>query len=98
MVELSRHVFWYCARVLVAVWLALALAATIAAAEPSTATAKLSGDFEREVQPIFAARCYECHGEQKQSGGLRLDVKSLALGGGESGLAIVPGKPAEARR
>jgi hypothetical protein len=50
--------------------------------------------FERDIQPIFAARCLACHSEKKQSGGLRLDVKSLALRGGQSGPVIVPGKAA----
>ncbi len=47
--------------------------------------------FEREVRPLLAERCFKCHGEQKQSGGLRLDVRANALAGGESGAAIVPG-------
>jgi mono/diheme cytochrome c family protein len=51
--------------------------------------------FERDIQPIFAARCLNCHSEKKPSGGLRLDVKSLALRGGQSGPVIVPGKAAK---
>ena len=23
-------------------------------------------DFARDIQPLFASRCYECHGERKQ--------------------------------
>ena len=34
--------------------------------------------FERDIRPIFAAHCVQCHGANKQSGGLRLDVKSSA--------------------
>ena len=51
-------------------------------------------DFGRQVQPIFASRCLECHGPQKQTSGLRLDDGAAALAGGDSGAAIVPGKAA----
>ncbi len=50
-------------------------------------------DFAREVRPILAKHCLACHGAEKQRGGLRLDRKSLALQGGDSGKAIVPGQP-----
>lgn len=40
-------------------------------------------DFVRDVQPIFARHCTECHGEKKQKSGLRLDVKAAALKGGD---------------
>ncbi|MEO7297757.1 MAG: PSD1 and planctomycete cytochrome C domain-containing protein [Verrucomicrobiota bacterium] len=52
-------------------------------------------DFVKDIQPIFQNHCYECHGEKKQEASLRWDQKSSALKGGESGLAIVPGKSAE---
>jgi mono/diheme cytochrome c family protein len=51
--------------------------------------------FETEVRPILAKRCYGCHGEKKQKGSLRLDALETILGGGESGPALVPGKPDE---
>ncbi len=51
--------------------------------------------FEREVRPILIARCQACHGSEKQKGGLRLDSKAGALTGGDSGPAVVPGKPGE---
>lgn len=55
-----------------------------------------AADFQRDIQPIFATRCYECHGEKKQKGGLRLDRRDSAFKGGDSGKAvIVPGKSAE---
>ena len=51
--------------------------------------------FETKIRPVFATRCYKCHGAKKQNGGLRLDSLSRIVKGGESGAAIVPGKPAE---
>lgn len=51
-------------------------------------------DFEDEVLPIFEDRCFDCHGEDKQKGGLRLDRRAYMLKGGDTGFpAIVPGKP-----
>lgn len=50
--------------------------------------------FTRDIQPLLAARCFACHSEKKQSGGLRLDVKAAALRGGNSGAAIVAGNAA----
>jgi mono/diheme cytochrome c family protein len=52
-------------------------------------------DFARDVRPIFAASCFECHGADKHKGGLRLDARKAALAGGVSGSNIVPGKSAD---
>ena len=54
-------------------------------------------DFAREIQPLFAQHCQQCHGAGKQKGGLRLDVRQGALEGGDSGTVIVPGRGAESR-
>ncbi len=50
--------------------------------------------FEEKIRPLLAARCFECHTDDK-SGGLRLDSREAMLLGGESGSAIEPGKPDE---
>lgn len=53
-------------------------------------------DFQREIQPIFAEHCIECHGvdPKHRKAKLRLDVREDALKGGSSGkAAIVPGQP-----
>ncbi|MFN0169247.1 MAG: PSD1 and planctomycete cytochrome C domain-containing protein [Bryobacteraceae bacterium] len=51
-------------------------------------------DYQRDIQPILASRCYACHGETVKKHGLRLDRKANALAGGESGApAVVPGNP-----
>jgi|688.fasta_scaffold50173_3 hypothetical protein len=49
--------------------------------------------FETRIRPILAGECYECHGAEKQEGGLRLDSRDALLLGGDSGPAIVPGDP-----
>jgi hypothetical protein len=51
--------------------------------------------FETSVRPLLAANCYECHGPDKQKGGLRLDSRAAIVRGGEIGPAMVPGAPAE---
>ena len=51
--------------------------------------------FLEEVQPLLASRCLTCHGPDKAEGGLRLDSREAALKGGDSGPALVPGKPNE---
>jgi len=51
--------------------------------------------FETEIRPLLAAECYDCHGAEKSKGGLRLDHRELILKGGETGAALVPGKPEE---
>jgi hypothetical protein len=51
--------------------------------------------FETEVRPILANRCFECHGEKKQKGGLRLDDIAFLKAGGDNGPALVLGKPEE---
>jgi hypothetical protein len=53
--------------------------------------------FERKVRPILTANCTNCHGPQKQKGGLRLDAKSEFIKGGDNGAAIVSGDPAKSR-
>ena len=53
-------------------------------------------DFVRDVRPIFEKHCTECHGEKKQKSGLRLDIKALALkGGDEHAPDIIAGKAKE---
>lgn len=55
----------------------------------------LDVDFVRDVEPILRQACHSCHGAKRQRAGLRLDVAAEALRGGDSGMAIVPGKSGE---
>lgn len=47
--------------------------------------------FEKRIRPILSEHCYECHGDKKQKGGLRLDSRDGWQKGGDSGPAIEPG-------
>ena len=53
-------------------------------------------DFVRDVQPIFAKHCYECHGPEKQSNGFRLDRRKHAMLGGTEAV-IGPGSSQSSR-
>jgi mono/diheme cytochrome c family protein len=52
-------------------------------------------DFVRDIQPLFAAHCADCHAGDSRESGLRLDRRRDALAGGDSGKVILPGKPDE---
>jgi mono/diheme cytochrome c family protein len=43
------------------------------------------------IEPILATKCYSCHNNNKQKGGLRLDQMSFILKGGKDGKVLVPG-------
>jgi uncharacterized membrane protein len=45
------------------------------------------------IQPIFEARCYDCHSSRKQKGELRLDQEDLIERGGKHGVVIGDGVP-----
>lgn len=84
------------------VWLLMLLAcgAAATAAEPIAAPrpdSQPAPDFLRDVAPLFAKRCVECHGPEAQESGLRLDRASDAFKGGYSGAVIIPGKSSESR-
>lgn len=54
-------------------------------------------DFNRDIRPLLADHCYQCHGPDaaKRKAGLRLDQREGALAKLESGAAaIAPGNPA----
>lgn len=84
-------------------WLsvALLLAAILTLFKPASANEPLPAaapdvhsavQFGRDIRPIFAEHCLDCHGPDTQEADLRLDSKASVLRGGESGEpAVVPG-------
>jgi hypothetical protein len=52
-----------------------------------------SVDFARDVFPILKRSCFECHGPEKQEGGLRLDRREDLRKGGDSGPTVTPRDP-----
>ena len=51
--------------------------------------------FIDKVKPLLDSRCISCHGAEKQKGGLRMDSRAALIKGGDTGPALVPGKPSE---
>jgi hypothetical protein len=72
------------------------LALALAGAATSAVGAAPPVDFQRDIQPLLASRCYDCHGSEKPKGGLQLTTRATALKGGKSGEpVIVPGQSAK---
>ncbi len=81
-------------------WLAVAVAAAVAAAHAEDAPTKLPAkiDFSRDVQPILSDNCFFCHGPDsaKCKGHLRLDLLDPKEGpfvDHDGDVPIVPGHP-----
>ncbi len=74
-----------------AVLLSLGMA-KVRAAEPDAAAVAF---FEKQVRPLLVEQCHACHSTKakKIRGGLTLDRRESILQGGDSGAAVVPGKP-----
>ena len=78
--------------------IALLLCVVLTVEQPannSPPTAEQLRFFETNVRPVLVEHCLKCHGAKKQWAGLRLDSREALLRGGDSGAAIVPGKPNE---
>src|SRR6266849_1805256 len=79
--------------------LSLALTLVSLAAAPPPARSETDSrpiDFSREVRPILANYCFQCHGpdDKARKARLLLDERTSATGELRSGKrAIVPGKP-----
>jgi hypothetical protein len=85
---------------------ALALAAQPAALRAATTTPEAApapeqvAFFEEKIRPVLVEHCYKCHSadaqkEGKLKGGLFLDTREGIRHGGDSGPAVVAGKPGE---
>ena len=77
-------------------WILLCACAAILPASGAIAPADLEF-FEKQIRPILAENCLECHSGQKPKGGLRLDSRPSWQRGGESGPVIVVGNPEASR-
>ncbi|MEM9943541.1 MAG: PSD1 and planctomycete cytochrome C domain-containing protein, partial [Planctomycetota bacterium] len=53
--------------------------------------------FESKIRPVLVGHCYRCHSKEsnKMRGGLHVDTRDALWKGGDSGPAVVPGKPDE---
>jgi hypothetical protein len=69
------------------VLIGLAAVSAISSADPRE-------QFESKVRPLLAKNCFACH-RQTAMGGLRLDSREAFLKGGNSGPAVIAGKPEE---
>jgi len=49
--------------------------------------------YAKHINSILDANCVACHGESKQSGGLRMDSYQLLMQGGKDGPVIIAGSP-----
>ncbi len=80
--------------------LSLLLAATALGVPARAADGPAGAEFfESKVRPVLAQHCYGCHSARakKLRGGLRLDSRAALLKGGDSGPALVPGRPDQSR-
>jgi Protein of unknown function (DUF1549)/Planctomycete cytochrome C len=73
---------------------AVMIAASQSLTRPTQSPRTALIDFERQVQPIIADHCLECHSQDKRKGGLSLATYADALDGGRNGPAIRPGNGA----
>ena len=75
---------------------AFSLAATLAAADPTTEQIQF---FESKIRPLLAGNCYPCHSlnANPRFANLRLDSRAGMLAGGDRGPAIIPGDPSASR-
>jgi mono/diheme cytochrome c family protein len=77
---------------------AILATSSLVAAPAAKPAASAALTFEKDIRPILKANCFHCHGEEeKVKGGLDVRLRHLIAKGGESGPAIVPGKPEKSR-
>ena len=79
--------------------LLVALVARLYAADSTGTMLADSTFFESKIRPLLVEKCFQCHSEQskKHKGGLSVDSVAALLKGGESGAALVPGKPEQSK-
>jgi len=76
---------------LIAVFLLIASSVVVATSDDRI------NHFENKIRPVLLKHCLECHGNDQEDlgGGLSLLSSVTTLAGGDSGIAVNPGKPEE---
>jgi hypothetical protein len=77
-------------------WL-LAIVPALAADPKPVLTPEVIEAFEKEVRPILAEHCFQCHGQKKQMAGLRLDTSEGVRKGSDEGPIFGLGDPENSR-
>ena len=61
----------------------------------TAASAPAAVDYLRDIKPLFATACVQCHEVKKPKGGLNLATAAALMKGGDSGESIIAGKADE---
>ena len=95
---MKKHCLWLLLSLMVVLTsgLPLMLAQTVGT-EKLPPAANVQVDFRRDIEPLLKEKCHSCHGAEQQLSGLRLDSRSAALSGGNSGVVVRPGNSRESR-
>jgi hypothetical protein len=71
-------------------------AAATPASEAERKSANDSIRFSRDIASILVDNCFDCHGRGRRNGGqLSMETFMALMRGGQSGVAITPGRPAD---
>ena len=73
-------------------WRSAVLGGVMAIVGGASAIEPLPAEFA-PVKGVLESSCVKCHCADRFAGGLRLDIRELALAGGDTGAVIVPGHP-----
>jgi cytochrome c553 len=66
------------------------------AQHPTKPTPEQEDFFESKIRPLLVDHCWDCHGEDVQESGFRMDSRTSILAGGNSGKTIVEAGNADA--
>ena len=80
-----------------AAFICLAAVTLTTAAMPQTPAGTAPVSFTTDILPILESTCLKCHGPSMQLSRLNLSTRELALQGGTTGAAIVPGSAEESK-
>src|SRR5947208_2752115 len=71
------------------------LGLVLLSAAPPARIGAAEANFNRDIRPILANHCWQCHGpdEKQRKAGLRLDTRDGTVQQRKGSAAVVPGKP-----